>query len=167
MATQAYIAVKGQRQGQFKSENTLANRKDRWIPILSFEMDVQAPHDSATGAASGKRQFNPVTIVKKWGAASPQGLSACATNEDLPEVVIEFTKTNVNGAEYVFQRITLTDATIVEVKRFTHAQDGTLLLRPGEQDALELDRWSFVFRKIEVADNDGKTSFTDNWSATV
>ena len=33
---------------------------------------VIAPRDSATGMATGKRQHAPVTIVKEWGAASPQ-----------------------------------------------------------------------------------------------
>ena len=33
---------------------------------------VVAPRDSATGMASGKRQYAPVKIIKEWGAASPQ-----------------------------------------------------------------------------------------------
>jgi len=32
---------------------------------------------------------------------------------------------------------------------------------------MELEQWSFTFRKIEVADNDGKTMFADDWSATM
>ncbi|MBS1902473.1 MAG: hypothetical protein JSS75_02060 [Bacteroidetes bacterium] len=31
-----------------------------------------APRDVATGQASGKRQHKPITIVKEWGASSPQ-----------------------------------------------------------------------------------------------
>jgi type VI protein secretion system component Hcp len=30
-----------------------------------------APRDAASGVASGKRMHKPVTIVKEWGAASP------------------------------------------------------------------------------------------------
>lgn len=33
---------------------------------------VIAPRDSATGMATGKRQYAPVKITKEWGAASPQ-----------------------------------------------------------------------------------------------
>lgn len=33
---------------------------------------VVAPRDSATGMASGKRQYAPVKIIKEWGPASPQ-----------------------------------------------------------------------------------------------
>jgi hypothetical protein len=33
---------------------------------------VVAPRDSASGMATGRRQYAPVKIVKEWGAASPQ-----------------------------------------------------------------------------------------------
>jgi hypothetical protein len=32
---------------------------------------VVAPRDSASGMATGKRQHAPITVVKEWGAASP------------------------------------------------------------------------------------------------
>ncbi|MEP6982183.1 MAG: hypothetical protein ABI853_00885 [Sphingomicrobium sp.] len=43
---------------------------------------VVAPRDSATGMASGKRQYAPVKIIKEWGAASPQ-LSAMKPSYDV------------------------------------------------------------------------------------
>ena len=33
---------------------------------------VVAPRDVATGMATGRRQYRPITIVKEWGAASPE-----------------------------------------------------------------------------------------------
>jgi hypothetical protein len=33
---------------------------------------VIAPRDSASGMATGRRQYSPVKIVKEWGAASPE-----------------------------------------------------------------------------------------------
>jgi type VI secretion system secreted protein Hcp len=163
MPLRAYISVKGNKQGQFKSESM---RKNESIPILAFRMEVLSPLDSASGQATGKRQYKPVTIVKEWGAASPQGLTACTTNEVLDQVLIEFMKINPAGVEYIYQRVTLSQATIVDVTRYTHAQDGTLLLAPGSGETMELESWSFVFRRIEVDDTEGKTTFIDNWSAT-
>jgi hypothetical protein len=32
---------------------------------------IVSPRDSATGMATGRRQYAPVKIVKEWGAASP------------------------------------------------------------------------------------------------
>jgi type VI secretion system secreted protein Hcp len=166
MVLQAYIAVKGNKQGQFKGESMRVTRKEKWMQVLAFQMGLHLPLDAATGQASGKRRHKPVTITKEWGAASPQGLAACATNEALTEVAIEFLKTKQDGQEYVYQTVTLTDAVLVAVERFTRQQDGTLLLSPGPADTLELESWSFTFRKIEVLDTDGKTSFIDDWFVT-
>jgi hypothetical protein len=33
---------------------------------------VKGPRDSATGMATGKRMHKPFTLVKEWGAASPE-----------------------------------------------------------------------------------------------
>ena len=46
---------------------------------------VVAPRDSATGMASGKRQYAPVKIIKEWGAASPQ-LSAMKPTYDVKKM---------------------------------------------------------------------------------
>jgi type VI secretion system secreted protein Hcp len=113
------------------------------------------------------RQYKPVTITKEWGAASPQALAACATIEVLSDVAVEFLKIKQDGQEYIYQTVTLTDALFVAVERFTRQQDGTLLLPPGPADTLELESWSFTFRKIEVMDIDGNTSFIDDWFVTV
>jgi len=167
MALQAYIAVQGIKQGQFKGESTRVTRKEKWMQVLAFQMGLHSPLDAATGQASGKRQYKPVTVSKEWGAASPQGLIACATHEVLTDVAIEFLKTKADGQEYVYQTVTLTDALLVAIERFTRQQDGTLLLPRGPADTLELESWSFTFRKIEVVDNDGNTSFVDDWFVTV
>ena len=39
-------------------------------PALRFSFALASPRDAATGQASGKRQWKPVTIVKEWGAVS-------------------------------------------------------------------------------------------------
>jgi type VI secretion system Hcp family effector len=171
MAFQAHISIKGKKQGQFKGEGIQDKRKDKFMPVLSFNMGVQSPRDIATGQASGKRQFAPVKFVKEWGAASPQLLTACATNEGLQEVVVEFTKTNPNGEEYVYQTVKLTDATVASVNRFTGQEGGaegaSTSRHTSAVDTLELEEVSLTFRKIEVEDKDGKTMFADDWQTTM
>ncbi len=164
MAFQAYISITGKKQGQFKGEALQDKRKDKWISVLSFRSDVTSPRDVATGQASGKRQWHPVVIVKEWGAASPQALQALATNEVLTEVVIEFTRANSNGEVYVYQTVTLTDASVSQVRRFTgdsSSAEGGVSVPPH---AMQLDEWSFTFRKIQVEDKDAKTMFNDDWA---
>jgi type VI secretion system secreted protein Hcp len=171
MAFQAYIAVKGQKQGQFKGEAATAQRKDKWIQVLGFTMGLTSSRDPATGQATGRRQFQPVTIVKQWGAASPQGLAACSTNEVLAEVDVEFTKTTPAGLEAVYQTVKLTDASVAQVARFSGRADGredtATSGHSAPTDMLDLERWTFTFRKIEVHDTDGNTSFADDLTGTV
>lgn len=65
-----HIAVKGKKQGQFAGENARERHRDQ-IEVLSFQLAIQSPRDVATGQASGKRQFKPITVVKEWGAFAP------------------------------------------------------------------------------------------------
>ena len=171
MAFQAYIAVNGKKQGQFKGEGATVQRKDKWMQVLAFTMGLTSPRDPSTGQATGRRQFQPVTIVKQWGAASPQGLAACSTNESLAEVDIEFTKTTGTGLEVVHQTVKLIDASITQVARFTGRADGredtAISGHSGPTDMLELERWTLTFRKIEVHDADGNTNFADDLTGTV
>jgi type VI secretion system secreted protein Hcp len=141
------------------------------MPVIAFTMGMSSPRDAATGQASGKRQHQPITIVKSWGAASPQALTACAANEVLTEVDIEFTRpSTAGGDDVVYQSVRLTNATFVQIARFTGRPDGgedtPSSGHTATSDMMELERWSFTFQKIEVQDIDGKTSFTDSWTIT-
>jgi type VI secretion system secreted protein Hcp len=164
MAYQFFVAIKGKKQGPFKGESQLDAHKSK-IEGLAFEYEVKSPRDLATGHASGKRQHQPITIVKEWGAATPQLFTACVTNEVLPEVTFEFIKTNKNGEEYTFHKIKLTDATISTVRQFTSGgTDGASSAKHSSSgDTRELEAVSFVFRKIEVENTDGKTAAADDW----
>ena len=162
--TLAYLTVIGNKQGQFKAEGVPVQHKAS-IPVLAFVMELASARGAAAGPVTGKRQYQPVTVVKEWGAASPQGLAACATNEVLSTVKIEFSKTKPTGEEYTFQTVTLTNATLSDVRRFTGDLEAAEGLEPSSKEPTGLERWSFTFQKIEVADVDGKTTFVDDWQA--
>jgi len=172
VAYPAYLSVKGAKQGQFKGESTLASRKN-WIPILAFEMALESPHDAATGQASGIRRYKQIVIAKEWGAASPQAMTACATNETLTSVTLDFAKADSDGKPTTYQTIILTNAIIVQVYRTKGklARPGHPLSaelhaeHSGSVDVHELEEWEFVFQQIEFSDVDGLTTFTDDWEA--
>ena len=46
---------------------------------------MTSPRDAASGQATGKRMHKPFTIVKEWGAATPQ-LMAMKTGYDIKKV---------------------------------------------------------------------------------
>ena len=49
------------------------------------QFQVTGPRDAASGQASGKRMHKPFTIVKEWGAATPQ-LMAMKSSYDIKKV---------------------------------------------------------------------------------
>jgi type VI secretion system secreted protein Hcp len=174
MGSQFYLTVTGKKQGQFRSESTEPGRKDKWIPALGFEMALEAPHDPQSGLPTGKRQFSPVRIVKEWGAASPQALTALATNETLTSVVMQFVRVAATGTEFVYQTVTLTNAAFMRVARVKGAPErlaadplgGVLTAASLTGAAHEWEEWAFTFQKIAVEDINGKTSFADDWEAS-
>jgi type VI secretion system secreted protein Hcp len=119
MAHQAYITIKGQKQGQFKGQPIPHKEGDKWIEVLAFQMGVKSPLDSASGLPSGKRQHKPITITKEWGAASPQIWQALCNNEILHSVEIQFTTGGGQGQEVVYQTIHLTNAQISRYQSYT------------------------------------------------
>ena len=156
MAYAAYISIKGQKQGQFAGDGSNKQNKNR-ILIVSLSFPVESPRDAATGQASGKRQYHPISIRKYWGEASPQVYQALATNEVLPQVLIEFIITDPQGKEAVDHSFNLTNAAISAVREFTE-------ITPPTSEVRELEEISFTFQKIEIKDKSGKI-FVDNWTA--
>lgn len=163
MALQAWVAVKGAKQGQFKGESTNARRKDKWIRILSFLYEVTSPRDLASGQASGKRQHKPIEIIKEWGASSPQLLSALANNEVLELVEFEFEKVGADGVESTYQTVTLTNASVSDVRQFS--PELCLCQGEGAKDSeyRELEKVQFTFQKIREENREAGTVFSDDW----
>lgn len=154
-----YVTIKGARQGVFKGEVSGANHRDQ-IAGLRFSFQGTAAHDTATGQATGKRQYSVVLFTKEWGAASPQLLTAMATNEVLQSVDFEFVRSNPLGKEYVFETVKLTQATITSFRQYQGV--------PGDGDPADtrpLEDVSVTFRKIEIVNNEAKTTFNDDWTS--
>jgi type VI secretion system secreted protein Hcp len=98
MAFPFYFKAHGATQGDFKGDSLNPRRTGR-IDGLDFEPEIESPRDPATGQASGKRQWKPIAIVKRWSASSPQFLQALATNEVLSTVDLEFESVDASGKE--------------------------------------------------------------------
>lgn len=153
-----FIIIQGSKQGPFKGELLEAGHTAE-IGGLRLSMELDVPLDVATGHASGRRQYKPLTITKEWGAASPQILQAVATSEVLTTVSLRFVRTTPTGTEETSQTITLTNATISEVRRYVD------FTAAGDAGRLELEDVSFVFQRIMVEDVPGHTSFVDSWQS--
>jgi type VI secretion system secreted protein Hcp len=156
--TRIFITIEGVKQGKFKADGG-PQFGDR-IPVLQLGFEVDSPRDLASGQASGKRQYRPLSITKDWGAASPQLFQATATNEILKSVFIEIFRSTTAGTEEVVATIRLTNATIGKYR--TSVSDAT----SGDGPAGRLiDHAEFTFQKIEISNPVAKTGATDDWVA--
>ena len=156
------MSIMGTKQGQFKGETTNESRKFKWIPVLTFSSGAHTPYDPPSGLANGKGQWGPITVVKQWGAASPQILTAQSTNEVLVTVDFEFERVAADGTTSVYQTVTLINAIIVGVDQST-ADASSPQPAAAELNLSEVEQLQFTFQKIEVQNQDGGTSFMGTW----
>lgn len=77
------------------------------IESAYYSHTVSSPRDVATGQSSGKRMHKPMTIVKEWGAASPQ-LMAMKPSYDVKKVEGTGARAAPEGPDWV--PISLTNA---------------------------------------------------------
>jgi type VI secretion system secreted protein Hcp len=157
---QAWISVKGKKQGQIKpSGNDRTRPKDlaNFMRVYGIEHKIESPRDPASGLPTGKRQHHPVTILKEQDSTSPLLFSALVTNEMIDAVEIRFFRANVKGAagtggEEHYFTIKLTDSNISEMTSFND---------PG--GALPLEHVSFTYHKIEKTYVNGGITAEDDW----
>ena len=160
-STVFYVTIKGAHQGVFRGGSTNAVHRDQ-IEGLRFLLQSTAPHDTATGQATGKHQYSAILFTKEWDASSPQLFTALATNEVLQSVEFIFVRSNPIGKETVFETVRLTQASITSVKQYLAVpSDGD----PADPRALE--DITMTFRKIEITNSEGKTTATDDWNSGI
>ena len=150
-ATGTTMVVEAMKQGKLKGESQRAGRSDA-MDVAFGSSTVSAPRDVATGLASGKIQYGPVTVTKAWGAASPQIALALSTNEVLKKVALSFWGIGADGVERIQNTITLTNANVSSIVRHLDAS-GNLV-----EDV------SFTFQRIDLVDNLSGNMASDDWT---
>lgn len=135
-AMDAYMTIKGARQGAIKGDGMSDN-----IPLIS----VVRESPTATAAPTGKRIHTNITITRKIDMASPKLAMAASSNETLSEVVITFR--GASGDAKTAQQIVLTNATILSVRK------------AAGNEIITLD-----YQTIEVTMVHGGKTATDDWN---
>ena len=153
-AYEFYMTVEGTKQGKFKGEDQPLKGG---IPSLGLEFSVEAPREVATGQATGRRQYSPLTITKEWGASSPQLFAALVSNEVLKSVQFLFFDSPPGGTQPPYATITLTNAELSKIQY-------RLATSPQEPAApgVLLEDVSFTFQKIEMTSREGNTASVDH-----
>jgi len=156
-----YVTIRGTHQGVFKGGSTIGAHRDQ-IEGLRFLLQSTAPHDTSTGQGSGRHQYSPIMCTKEWDASSPQLFNALASNEVLQSVEFEFMRTNPIGKESVLETVKLTQASISSVRQYIGVPSAG-----DPADPRPLEDVSIAFRKIEITNNEGRTTVIDDWTSGI
>lgn len=153
-----FVKIQGAKSGWFPGNMTQKGREG-WIAASGFAHEVKSPRDAASGLPTGKRQHQPVTLTLPWTSASLLLFQSLVNNEVLNSVVIEFAGTQATGVETVTQRVTLTNASVADLRR---VNDRSQANQGGPTDTIAL-----TYQKIKIEDPLGGQVAVDDWAATV
>jgi type VI secretion system secreted protein Hcp len=163
MSIIAYLALTAAKQGVIKGGATAKGREGT-IAVTAIAHEITTPIDQVTGAATGKRKHEPITITMLIDRATPQLYQAAVTNEILTVAKIGFWRPAADGSgtEVQYFTITLTNALIVNVTLNAHESHD-----PASAKGFEYEAVQFTYQKIEWTWNDGGITATDSWQASV
>lgn len=151
---QAFMTVKGVKQGDIKSDAIVQGPYKDKIRLLDFELAALAPFDVQTGHATGKRQHKPFVFETEVDTSTPKFLMALCTNETLSDVSVGVYRKDMSGKEENYLKMKFTNANISKYEMSgnpTDAHHATI-------------RYELTFQKIEV--DTGKVSMMDSWMLT-
>src|SRR6478609_1298153 len=97
MALNAYLTLKGQKQGQIKGGVTQKGRENQ-ILVHAVHHDIVSPRDAASGLPTGKRMHKPFIITKELDKSSPLLYSVLCTNENVSEWELQFWTPQIKAA---------------------------------------------------------------------
>lgn len=162
MAMNAYLTLKGQKQGTINGSVTLKGRENS-IAVHAFSHDVTSPRDPASGLLTGKRMHRPFAIVKDVDKSSPLLWNALATNENLPSWSLQCCVALPGaGLEKQVYTISLTNASIASIhEAMLDNQD------PAKQNLALREEITFTYQKITWTWVDGGITAQDDWAAAL
>jgi len=154
------VIIEGAQQGRLVDDPAPADPSQAQGRILglSYDHEVEwAPGDAKSGAGARARH-SPLVFSKHWGPASPQLLSALATQEVLTVVRFEFNdparrRASVSG---------LADHATIMVVLLTDARI-TRIHYSSTQGSEELEFVSLSYRNLRIESPGGATA-TGDWT---
>lgn len=166
MAMAAYMTVKGQKQGKIQGSVTQKGREGS-IEVIADHHSIVSPRDPQSGLPTAKRMHQPFTVRKVTDMATPRLYTAICTNENLPEVTIDYWRPQLKsgvgaGTEVQYFTVKLTNANIASIAAtMPNVED------PAQQKLDMYEEVTFTYQKIEWIWKDGNIAATDDWEARV
>jgi type VI secretion system secreted protein Hcp len=166
MALQAYLNLKGQRQGEIKGSVTQKGREGK-IAVIAVSHEIISPRDPASGLPTGKRMHKPFVITKELDKSSPLLYNSLVNNENIPDWQLQFwtpqlKATTGSGNEVQHYTVKLTNANVASIA-FRMANNK----HPDLMKFAEYEEIAFTYQKIEWTWNDGGITALDDWEQPV
>src|SRR5947209_2296857 len=98
MSQPAYLTLEGEKQGKIEGSCDQKGREGT-ILVQAFSHEVFIPRDAQTGAPTGNRIHNPLTITKAYDKSSPKLYQALTSGEHMKTVEIKWWRINSKGTE--------------------------------------------------------------------
>lgn len=89
MAIRAMLKLKGIQQGEIKGETRLRGFEGQ-IELISVKHQFNIPTDAATLQPTGKRQYQPIEVLKAVDRVTPLLINAAVNNEIFVEFALDF-----------------------------------------------------------------------------
>jgi len=163
MALNAYLKLKGQKQGDIKGSVTQKGREGS-IMVIACSDSIVSPRDAASGLATGKRMHKPFVITKELDMSSPLLYTALVTNENITTWQLDFyttqfaDRTQSVGSEMNNFTVKLTNASICSIDFHMLNNKQPDLMKFNEYEEI-----AFVYQKIEWTWIKGGITAMDDW----
>jgi type VI secretion system secreted protein Hcp len=164
MALNAYLKLKGQKQGEIKGSVTQKGRENK-IMVIAVSHEIVSPRDAASGLPTGKRMHKPFVITKELDKSSPLLYQVLCTNENVSEWELQFWTPQLRatggvGNEVQHYTVKLTNANIASIA-FRMANNK----HPDLMKFAEYEEVAFTYQQIDWTWTDGGISASDSWEA--
>ena len=166
MALNAYLRLKGQKQGEIKGSVTQKGREGS-IMVIAVSHEIVSPRDPASGLPTGKRMHKPFVITKELDKSSPLLYNVLVNNENVPEWKLEFWTPQLSaqagvGAEKQHYTVELMNANVAAISFRMLNNKNPELTRYAEFEEV-----AFTYQKITWTWKDGGITANDDWESPV
>ena len=157
MALNAYLRLKGDKQGEIKGSVTQKGREGR-IMVFAANHSIESPWDPDSGLPIGKRRHEPFVITKEVDKSTPLLYTMLINNENISEWELQFWQPSMSGTEVNQYTIKLTNVNIASIDFVMPDNKDPNLMKRAECEEI-----AFTYQHIQWIWNDGGITSFDDW----
>jgi type VI secretion system secreted protein Hcp len=166
MALNAYLRMKGQKQGEIKGSVTQKSREGTMM-VIAYSHEIVSPRDVASGLPTGKRMHKPLMITKELDKATPLLYNLLVNNENITEWKLQFWTPQIKGATGVGSEVQHYTIELVNANVASIQQRMLNNKNPELTKYVEYEEICFTYQKITWTWMDGGITAMDDWESPV